>query len=327
MNERMIFLFSLPRSGSTLLQRILASHPGISTCAEPWLLLPLVYASRPSGVFTEFGQRIGSRAVREFIAQLPGGEETYHASLREFCLSLYGKSTEPGAVYFLDKTPRYYLIIPQIAAVFPEARFIFLFRNPLHVLSSIIRTWLHGRMRLESHYIDLYEGPRLLAEGYRQLKEKSVRINYEDIIEDPEGRLKEVFAYLELEFDPFLLDSFHDLNLAGRMGDPTGVNEYRRIDRSPLDKWKEVLNSRFRKKYALRYLARIGADTLETFGFSPGDLASEVRRIESSWNPGIGDRIDLAASAFYRLFEVPQLKRKLKARLAEKRKRDFLLHT
>ena len=38
-NLRLVFLLSLPRSGSTLLQRLLAAHPQVHTVAEPWLML------------------------------------------------------------------------------------------------------------------------------------------------------------------------------------------------------------------------------------------------------------------------------------------------
>jgi hypothetical protein len=47
-----IFLLSLPRSGSTLAQRILAAHEGIATTSEPWILLPYGYANvLPAGRF------------------------------------------------------------------------------------------------------------------------------------------------------------------------------------------------------------------------------------------------------------------------------------
>jgi hypothetical protein len=47
-----LFLLSLPRSGSTLAQRILAAHAGIATTSEPWILLPYLYANfLPAGRF------------------------------------------------------------------------------------------------------------------------------------------------------------------------------------------------------------------------------------------------------------------------------------
>ena len=44
-----VFLLSLPRSGSTLLQRLLAVSPEVATAPEPWFLLPLVQSTRATG--------------------------------------------------------------------------------------------------------------------------------------------------------------------------------------------------------------------------------------------------------------------------------------
>ncbi|MBT8101022.1 MAG: sulfotransferase, partial [Gammaproteobacteria bacterium] len=51
---RPVFLLSLPRSGSTLLQRMLMTHPAISSVPEPWLLLPIFYPRRTSGHSAEY---------------------------------------------------------------------------------------------------------------------------------------------------------------------------------------------------------------------------------------------------------------------------------
>lgn len=49
-----LFLFSLPRSGSTLAQRMLAAHPAVATVTEPWILLPFLYARKEEGVYAEY---------------------------------------------------------------------------------------------------------------------------------------------------------------------------------------------------------------------------------------------------------------------------------
>src|SRR5665213_3086127 len=54
MPVRPIFIFSISRSGSTLLQRVLAAHPEVATVSEPWLLLPFVYSMRTEGVIADY---------------------------------------------------------------------------------------------------------------------------------------------------------------------------------------------------------------------------------------------------------------------------------
>src|SRR6516165_4829830 len=52
--SNLIFLFSQPRAGSTLLQRILGRHPDIHTVAEPWIMLPSFYVMRPDRCEAEY---------------------------------------------------------------------------------------------------------------------------------------------------------------------------------------------------------------------------------------------------------------------------------
>ncbi|MEZ4607679.1 MAG: sulfotransferase [Deinococcales bacterium] len=60
-----LFLFSLPRSGSTLLQRILAAHPDIATLSEPWFILPLIYMTRDEGIYSEYDHSHLTRALTD----------------------------------------------------------------------------------------------------------------------------------------------------------------------------------------------------------------------------------------------------------------------
>jgi hypothetical protein len=136
------------------------NHSEIASLAEPWVMLPLVYATRKSGIFAEYNQDWSSQAVNDFISVLPGGKATYQAELRDFVIQLYSKHCPNGESYFLDKTPRYYLIIEELAEIFPDAKFIFLFRNPVEILSSILSTWCNSSLQKVHSYTTLGESPR-----------------------------------------------------------------------------------------------------------------------------------------------------------------------
>src|SRR2546427_380355 len=96
MAVRPLFLFSLPRAGSTLVQRVLASHPEISTTAEPWLLLPQLYATRLDGIYTEYGQIQSTKALTDFARELPQGEDEYRRELNRFISRLYARASSEG---------------------------------------------------------------------------------------------------------------------------------------------------------------------------------------------------------------------------------------
>ncbi len=68
-----IFLLSLPRSGSTLLQRLLAAHPHIHTTAEPWLMLPLAQAAGyDNGLSMDYHPELAAMGIEDFSRGIPG---------------------------------------------------------------------------------------------------------------------------------------------------------------------------------------------------------------------------------------------------------------
>ena len=79
-------------------------------------------------------------------------------TLMSLLLTLYEKTCNPNKYYFLDKTPRYYLIFALIARLISDAKFISLIRNPSEVTASFIETWGKGRLRSHPYYVDLYRG-------------------------------------------------------------------------------------------------------------------------------------------------------------------------
>jgi sulfotransferase family protein len=105
-----LFLFSLPRTGSTLVQRVLASHESIRTVAENGLLLHLLAPLRdppPSGG-EGWESRVAlwyRRLVFEKVCdQLPEGRADVVAELRALTLRLFTKLADRDSGYFLDKT-------------------------------------------------------------------------------------------------------------------------------------------------------------------------------------------------------------------------------
>src|SRR5262249_20278294 len=66
-----ILLLSLPRSGSTLVQRVLAAHPGVATASEPWLLLPLLLPLRDDVPAPGGWQPRVHSALEDFARMLP----------------------------------------------------------------------------------------------------------------------------------------------------------------------------------------------------------------------------------------------------------------
>jgi len=277
-----LFIFSLPRAGSTMTQRILASHPRISTTAETWLLLPLIYTLRNEGVYAKYKHKFMVSAIRDFSSEMPHGINDYLDSMRSFVLSLYGKAANAEAAYFLDKTPRYHLIVDEIIEMFPSAKFIFLWRNPLSVIASITDTFGSGKWRMYDYKVDIYEGLDNLIKAYMKNKGDVIAVRFEDLIREPEIQLKKIFNYLELPFYPDAVSNFTNVNFHGSLlGDQTGIKKYKKISPEPLEKWKQTLASPLRKIWCRNYLQWIGKDRLKVMGYNYEELLTSLKAIDS----------------------------------------------
>jgi hypothetical protein len=276
MTIRPLFILSLPRSGSTLVQRVLGAHPDIATAAEPWVLLPHTYATRATGAYAEYGHALAARAIREFAASLPDGEETYRDELRAFVLRLYEQAAGGTTAYFLDKTPRYHFIADDLFGLFPDATFVFLWRNPLAVVASTVETWGRGRWKIGRWRVDLFEGLANLVASRERHADSSLSMRYEDLVSDPQGHWPQLFEYLELPFDPGILTSFPSVRVPGRFGDPTGVEAYDALTTRSIDKWRSTLANPFRKRWCRDYLRWIGAERLAVMGYQLDDLLEEL---------------------------------------------------
>ena len=192
--ENLIFIITRPRSGSTLLQHILGSHSEIYTLPEPWIMLPLVFMGRPSGSVAEYDAFLAYYAQEHFLKQIPEGKAVYEKAVRDMALSLYGKALEQSKKkYFLDKSGRYYFIICDLYKLFPAAKFVFLIRNPLAILSSKIEGHLEGKVTKISereHWHDLVTAPYLMLDGIKELGEKAAVVYYEKLVTSPEATIK-----------------------------------------------------------------------------------------------------------------------------------------
>ena len=270
-----VFLLSLPRAGSTLVQRVLAASGAVATAPEPWILLPQVYALRERGIAAEYGQIPASRAIREFAIGLPGGQDAYEEEVRAFAERLYARAAG-GSRYFLDKTPRYHLIVEDLFRVFPDARFVFLWRNPLAVAASIVETWGRGRWIVDRYRVDLVDGVENLVRAYEGHRSRATAVRYEDLVAEPGAAWPRLFGALDLPFDPGVLERFSEVRLEARMGDPTGTKRYAELSTEPLDKWRSTLRGSVRVRWAKSYLEGLGRDRLAVMGYDLDGLLGQL---------------------------------------------------
>jgi hypothetical protein len=282
-----IFILSAVRSGSTLVQRILAAHEEIATVSEPWLLLPHACALQRKGIDAGYLHPFLADATEDFCEQLPGGEDQYLGELRECALRLYESAAGDRARYFVDKSPPYCFIAEEVMRLFPEGKFVFLWRNPLSIVSSIIETWQPWRPTLFRE--DLFIGlPRLVA-AYAAHRERAHAVRFEDLVSGDESRWQALMSYIGAPFAPDALARFSQVGLEGRMGDPTGPRLYSKLSSEPEHKWKTTMANPLRREWCRRYLGFLGEERLATMGYDRDRLLLELEEQPISAESLLGD--------------------------------------
>lgn len=269
----LIFLISQPRAGSTMLQKILGSHPDIYTVSEPWLLLHPFYALKDQGYQAEYNADLFRQGFKTFLNLFPEKEQIYLKTIAEVYSKLYDKALlKTEKKFFLDKTPRYYNIIPELASTFPEAKFIILFRNPLAVISSIISTWVIPSdtrwFYLRNYKNDLIKAPELLLEGLDCLQDKCFLISYEQLLENPREQLESLCKKLNLDFDIRILENSQNNSANWHFGDKKNPYKTSQPNINNIESWKKSLNSPQTWRIVKEYLNFLGPITIKRMGYS-----------------------------------------------------------
>lgn len=250
--ERPIFIVSAPRSGSTLLFETLASSSQLCTVGgEAHWLVEGIESLRP-----------GAPAVDSNRLTAAHASVAISDDIREQIVSRLQDHTgqalaEPGARRFLEKTPKNALRIPFFDHIFPDAQFVFLWRDPRENLSSIMEAWRSGQWRTYPK-LEGFDRPwsLLLPPGWRAMNGKSLAeiaawqwgetnacimedleilaperwtvVQYADLVQEPAGTIAKVCEFLGLGVDAAV---------ARRLSEPLPQARYT-LTAPAADKWR-----------------------------------------------------------------------------------------
>ncbi len=316
MQDRLVFLIGSPRSGSTLLSRVLGAHSQILAPEEPHLITPLAHLGYFGSVETApYDPVITRQAARTLVAALPGGEQAYLAALRAHTDAVYRGLAEglaeaaaqddprvdadelAAGTLLLDKTPAYALSLDFLTRLYPNARYVTLTRNPLAVWSSYVESFFDGDDEAAHAHNPLLE--RYVPAIARFLREPPARmcpIRYENLVQDSDRTARNLCAFLEIEFEPSMLDYGAAPNARGAstrgLGDPTTVARESRPTTQSLSKWAAAATGRPERVGGYReILARLTDDDLERWGYPRAEIEAQLDRIDLSGRPAPRPRL------------------------------------
>ncbi|MCZ6464932.1 MAG: sulfotransferase [Proteobacteria bacterium] len=306
MQDQLLFVIGPPRSGSTLLARMLGTNPAVHSPAEPHLLTPLAHL----GFFASVEQApydpiVTQAAARELVADLPGGETDYLDALRAYTDVIYARLLEPsGRKVLLDKTPGYALVLDFAARLYPGARYVVLTRHPLAVWSSFAESFFDGDHAVAHAHNPLLE--RYVPAIARFLREAPVpicHVRYEALVREPEAELRRICEFAGLDFDPGMVNYGEQeggvTKTARGLGDPVSVQREKRPTTRSLARWASDLAGQ-PEAVALcaRILESLTDEDLETWGYARREIEAELdavdldapRQRRSRWNQNAIER-------------------------------------
>lgn len=202
--DRPVFVFGLPRSGTSLTEQILASHRQVCGAGE------LMLARRAFESLGANGDR--NAGLADWLARLDARTartltERYLADLR---------ARDGRAARVSDKMPENYLYLGLLAVLFPRARFILCRRDRRDVALSC---WLTDFQQIrwasdQDHITWRFGAHRRLMDHWRQvLPVPLLEVDYEQTVADPEGTARQLVDWCGLEWDPACLE-FHQTRRA-----------------------------------------------------------------------------------------------------------------
>ena len=199
-SEIPVFIVGMPRSGTTLVEQILASHSAVFGAGElAWL--PRLVAELP--------QRLrDARAYPGCLGRLTGDAtcELAARSLKDL------QSLSPASQRVVDKLPGNYLHLGLIALLFPQARIIWTRRNAMDVcVSNYLQYFTHGHgytLDLDALALVFRQHERLMAHWRRVLPLRIHELRYEELVAEQEHRSRQLFEFLGLPWEDGCLD-FH----------------------------------------------------------------------------------------------------------------------
>jgi tetratricopeptide (TPR) repeat protein len=225
-----IFIVGLPRSGSTLLEQILASHPLVEGTQE------LAEIHRYSVELGAMGTEPNSASYPQSLAHLSIADlrqlgERFLAETR-----VYRQTHRP---YFIDKMPNNFRHLGLIHLMFPNAKIIDARREPLACcFGNFKQLFAHGQefsYSLEdiARYYRTYL--ELMTHWNSVLPGKILTVHHEDVVEDLSGNVRRLLEFCALPFEPACLQ-FHKTVRSVRTASSEQVR--RPISRDSLTNWR-----------------------------------------------------------------------------------------
>jgi hypothetical protein len=275
--ERPIFIVGAPRSGTTLLQYMLRSHPRICLpTGESHFIIPLYRNAESFGDLSQLAN------IRKVLAEMyrvspsfldtdlhglhfdiDALAEEFHAderaSLPAIITGLFEKNARgEGKIRWGDKTPYYVLHLPKLLEWFPDAQFIHMLRDGRDCALSLIARkhdfGIYNSYCAAKYWQQYVEVGQELGQGLGS--DVYFEMRYEDLLADPKAALQRICVFLDEAFD----DAILNFKKSGEAGKTPLLQA--RVQADNAGKWRTTMHP-----LQLRVFESAAGDTLARLGY------------------------------------------------------------
>jgi tetratricopeptide (TPR) repeat protein len=193
-----IFIVGLPRSGSTLIERIIGSHSSVISAGEShhFALGVVAAARRRTGrPHASREELVASSALVDFAALGQDYLARMHAT----------RASTPETARLIDKMPLNYLYCGLIRRALPQARIIHVRRHPMAAGYAMYKTlfsdgypFSYDLTEIARHYAGYH---RLMSHWEATLPGALLTVRYEELVSDPSGQIRKLLGFCDLEWE------------------------------------------------------------------------------------------------------------------------------
>lgn len=301
-----IFIVGCPRSGTTLLRTIIASHSRLIIAPESHFLnywvkeygqLDLNKPEDLQSFWADFSksQRFGYFQLNadDLLQKLKAQDEISFRAIFQLLLSEYAAARQKPR--WGEKTPAHYDFLETLLDWFPQARVLWLVRDPRAVVASLLQVeWSSNYTYANAYY--WLSSARLYREKWQQ-ESRVMLLKYEDLVADPAAGTDKICAFLGEAVEPEMLTRRSEKDVpnlhAGGWAKRHLQQVMQPIGQGAVEKWRSQLSST-----QIAIIEHITRDAMGFYGYEP------ITRKLSGWQKfylGLSQKLDRAGDRWQTL--------------------------
>lgn len=255
-----IFLVGSPRSGTTMLQSLLAAHPEVISFPESKFFHYLLYKKFAGKLPGRMEAFFKDEINRPELLQGFDDSQTVATKVSWFVGVLDGLAAEQNKSIWLEKTPEHIYFIEDIQRFLPDAKFIHILRNSMDTIASLHEATsnshdLWGPGWDLNHCIHRWKEAMLISHKYAK-NSNHILVKYEEILDNKVKKLEELSQFMEIEYDDKMLEFYQEKAAHLSLNLPWHQGIDREVKSNKVHKYHKIFNDQ-EIRYILDKIKRV----------------------------------------------------------------------